>query len=147
VSPQRPPRPARLRRRILLLNNVALAAEAALATDGPADITADRVAIIDWDVHHGNGTQETFYDRDDVLFVSAHNDHGSWHPEYHPQEGSIEEFGEGDGEGTRSTSRFRPARVTGVTRHFSNGLLIRRLLGLTQTSSSSALARMLDRRT
>jgi len=34
-----------------------------------------------------------------VLFVSAHNDHGSWHPEYHPQEGSIEEFGEGDGEG------------------------------------------------
>jgi len=81
------------------LNNVALAAEAALATDGPADITADRVAIIDWDVHHGNGTQETFYDRDDVLFVSAHNDHGSWHPEYHPQEGSIEEFGEGDGEG------------------------------------------------
>jgi len=56
------------------LNNVALAAEAALATDGPADITADRVAIIDWDVHHGNGTQETFYDRDDVLFVSAHND-------------------------------------------------------------------------
>jgi len=58
------------------LNNVALAAEAALATDGPADITADRVAIIDWDVHHGNGTQETFYDRDDVLFVSAHNDHG-----------------------------------------------------------------------
>jgi len=43
-----------------------------------------------------------------VLFVSAHNDHGSWHPEYHPQEGSIEEFGEGDGEGTRSTSRFRP---------------------------------------
>ena len=81
------------------LNNVALAAEAALATDGPADVTADRVAIIDWDVHHGNGTQEAFYDRDDVLFVSAHNDHGSWHPEYHPQEGSIEEFGEGDGEG------------------------------------------------
>lgn len=81
------------------LNNVALAAEAALATDGPADKAADRVAIIDWDVHHGNGTQEAFYDRDDVLFVSAHNDHGSWHPEYHPQEGSITEFGEGDGEG------------------------------------------------
>jgi len=81
------------------LNNVALAAEAALAPDGPADISADRVAIIDWDVHHGNGTQEVFYDRDDVLFVSAHNDHGSWHPEYHSQKGSIDEFGEEDGHG------------------------------------------------
>jgi acetoin utilization deacetylase AcuC-like enzyme len=81
------------------LNNVALAAEAALAADGPADAAAERVAIVDWDVHHGNGTQEAFYGRDDVLFVSAHNDHGSWDPEYHPQDGSIEEVGTGDGTG------------------------------------------------
>ncbi|WP_096390662.1 arginase family protein [Halopenitus persicus] len=81
------------------LNNAALAAEAALADDGPADVAADRVAIVDWDVHHGNGTQEAFVDREDVLFVSAHNDHGSWHPEYHPQEGSLDEVGTGDGEG------------------------------------------------
>ncbi|WP_049996128.1 arginase family protein [Halococcus sediminicola] len=80
------------------LNNAALAAEAALADDG-ADVVADRVAIVDWDVHHGNGTQEAFFDRDDVLFVSAHNDHGSWHPKYHPQEGSIEEVGTENGEG------------------------------------------------
>jgi len=82
-----------------------------------------------------------------VLFVSAHNDHGSWHPEYHPQEGSIEEFGEGDGEGYAQRP-FPPGTGNrGYEAFFSNGLLIRRLLGLTQTSSSSALARMLDRRT
>ena len=74
-------------------NNAALAAEAA------REEAADRVAIVDWDVHHGNGTQEIFYDRDDVLLISLHNDHGAWHPEYHPQEGSLEEVGVGDGEG------------------------------------------------
>ncbi|QLG63421.1 arginase family protein [Halorarum salinum] len=75
------------------LNNVAIAAEEALSRG------ADSVAIVDWDVHHGNGTQEAFYGREDVLFVSAHADHGSWHPEYHPQEGSLGEVGNGAGEG------------------------------------------------
>ena len=49
-----------------LFNNVAIAARAAQA-DG-----ADRVAIVDYDVHHGNGTQEIFWDDDTVLFVSLH---------------------------------------------------------------------------
>jgi acetoin utilization deacetylase AcuC-like enzyme len=75
-------------------NNVAVAAEATLAS---TDV--DSVAIVDWDVHHGNGTQEIFYDRDDVLLLSVHHDHGSWHPEFHPQEGSIAEVGTGPGEG------------------------------------------------
>jgi len=48
-----------------LLNNVAVAA-AGLAELG------DRVAIIDWDVHHGNGTQDIFWDDDRVLYVSTH---------------------------------------------------------------------------
>ena len=48
-----------------LLNNVAVAA-ARLAADG------QRVAIVDWDVHHGNGTQDIFYDEPDVLYVSTH---------------------------------------------------------------------------
>ncbi|XVH31986.1 class II histone deacetylase [Haloferacaceae archaeon DSL9] len=74
-------------------NNVAIAAEEALAAG------SDRVAVIDWDVHHGNGTQEAFYGRKDVLFVSVHHDHGAWHPTYHSQEGSLEETGDGDGEG------------------------------------------------
>ena len=75
------------------LNNVAVAAAHALATG-----RADRVAVVDWDVHHGNGTQEAFYESEDVLVVSLHNDFGSWGP-HHPQSGGVEESGEGDGEG------------------------------------------------
>ena len=48
-----------------LVNNVAVAA-AKLALDG------HRVAIVDWDVHHGNGTQDIFYDDPNVLYVSTH---------------------------------------------------------------------------
>lgn len=75
-------------------NNVAVAAEDALST-----APVDRVAIVDWDVHHGNGTQEVFYDRDDVLFISLHNDHGSWDPDAHPQTGNVDEDGAGEGAG------------------------------------------------
>lgn len=75
-------------------NNAALAAEVALEH---SDI--ERVAILDWDVHHGNGTQEVFYDRDDVLFISVHNDHGSWDPVAHPQSGDLAEHGVEAGEG------------------------------------------------
>ena len=75
-------------------NNVAVAVEHAVAT---TDV--ERIAVVDWDVHHGNGTQECFYDRDDVLFVSLHNDHWSWDPAAHPQSGDLDEHGNGDGEG------------------------------------------------
>lgn len=59
-----------------LFANVAIAVEAALAKH---DI--DRVVILDWDVHHGNGTQSIFYDRDDVLFISLHQE-GCFPPGY-----------------------------------------------------------------
>jgi acetoin utilization deacetylase AcuC-like enzyme len=75
-------------------NNIAIAAEHLRATG-----RADKVAILDWDVHHGNGTQEVFYDRDDVLFISLHNDHWSWDSDAHPQTGDIEEYGTDDGRG------------------------------------------------
>jgi len=75
------------------VNNVAVAAADVLATD-----RAERVAIVDWDVHPANGTQECFYDRDDVLTVSLHNDYGAWGPN-HPQENSLAEVGSGVGEG------------------------------------------------
>ncbi|MFB6155290.1 MAG: class II histone deacetylase [Haloferacaceae archaeon] len=75
-------------------NNVAVAAEYALD-----ETAAERVAVVDWDVHHGNGTQEVFYDRDDVLAVSLHNDHGSWDPDSHPQTGRVDEQGTGRGTG------------------------------------------------
>lgn len=51
------------------LANTAVAIEAALAKHGPR-----RVAVVDWDVHHGNGTQAIFYERGDVLTISLHQD-------------------------------------------------------------------------
>ena len=48
-------------------NNVAIAARFA-----QAELGLERVAILDWDVHHGNGTQDIFWDDDSVLFVSLH---------------------------------------------------------------------------
>lgn len=52
-----------------LLANIAIAIEAALA-----DRLTDRVAVIDWDVHHGNGTEAIFYDRPEVLTISIHQE-------------------------------------------------------------------------
>lgn len=75
-------------------NNAAVAVEQALA-----DADVSRVCVLDWDVHHGNGTQEIFYDREDVLTISVHNDHWSWNPEAHPQTGDTDEHGIGRGEG------------------------------------------------
>ena len=76
-----------------LFNNVALAAELARRRG------VERVAVLDWDVHHGNGTQDVFYARDDVLTVSLHMRHGAWGPS-HPQTGAPDEVGVGAGEGT-----------------------------------------------
>ncbi len=50
-----------------LFNNIAVAAAHACAEQD-----CERVLVVDWDVHHGNGTQEAFYDRSDVLFFSLH---------------------------------------------------------------------------
>jgi acetoin utilization deacetylase AcuC-like enzyme len=50
-----------------IFNNVAIAARAA-----QRDLGVERVAIVDWDVHHGNGTDAIFRDDDSVLFVSLH---------------------------------------------------------------------------
>jgi len=74
------------------VNSVALCASLA------RDRGARRVAIVDWDVHHGNGTQAGFYDRADVLTVSLHMDHGAWGPS-HPETGKADEVGEGAGVG------------------------------------------------
>ncbi len=71
-----------------LFNNVAIAAEYALRTKN-----AKRVAIMDYDVHHGNGTQWSFYDRADVLYVSTHR-----YP-FYPGTGSRQEEGKDAGKG------------------------------------------------
>ncbi len=72
------------------LNNAALAAQH-LLDDG-----AKKVAILDIDYHHGNGTQSIFYKRDDVLFISIHADPRSEYPFYL---GHADETGEGAGLG------------------------------------------------
>jgi acetoin utilization deacetylase AcuC-like enzyme len=71
-----------------LFNNVAIAARRALDSLG-----AKRVLVLDWDVHHGNGTNDIFYDTNEVLYVSIHQS-----PLY-PGTGSLHENGTGAGEG------------------------------------------------
>jgi len=72
-----------------LFNNVALAALHARHHHG-----LGRVLIVDWDVHHGNGTQAAFWTDPDVLFISLHQD--GLYPE---QSGGLDEIGEGAGAG------------------------------------------------
>lgn len=71
------------------LNNAAIAAEQ-LRTHFA------RVAVIDIDVHHGNGTQDIFWQRPDVLFISLHRSPEDYHPFF---SGYANEVGAGDGEG------------------------------------------------
>jgi histone deacetylase 6 len=70
-----------------LYNNVAIAARAAQRAG------ARRVAIVDWDLHHGNGTQNSFYGDPDVLYFSTHQ-----YP-FYPGTGAIEETGDGEARG------------------------------------------------
>lgn len=72
------------------LNNAAIAAQAFL------DQGAGRVAILDVDFHHGNGTQSIFYERDDVLFLSLHGDPEDAFPYFL---GGADETGAGPGKG------------------------------------------------
>jgi len=69
-----------------LFNNVAIAARYALGT-------VERVLIVDFDVHHGNGTERIFYNESDVLYFSTHQ-----YPHY-PGTGYITDIGEGEGKG------------------------------------------------
>ena len=69
---------------------------AAIATQAFIDQGRERVAILDVDYHHGNGTQSIFYDRNDVLFASIHGDPAAEFPFFL---GYADEVGEGPGEG------------------------------------------------
>jgi acetoin utilization deacetylase AcuC-like enzyme len=71
-----------------LFNNVAVAAAHALASG------VERVAILDWDIHHGNGTQDVFIDDPRVLYFSTHAS------PFYPGTGGIEEVGRGEAAGT-----------------------------------------------
>jgi acetoin utilization deacetylase AcuC-like enzyme len=79
-----------------LFNNVAVAAQDVLASG-----LAERVLVFDHDVHHGNGTQDCFYARPDVLYQSFHlGDH-------YPGTGAVDETGAADGEGFTMNAPLR----------------------------------------
>lgn len=80
-----------------LLNNIAIAAEHLLQREG-----AIKLAIIDLDLHHGNGTQDIFWTREDVLYISTHQ-----YPHY-PGSGGIREIGAGRGEGATANFPMPP---------------------------------------
>jgi acetoin utilization deacetylase AcuC-like enzyme len=82
-----------------LFNNVAVAARSLIRL-------GSRVAIVDWDVHHGNGTQDLFSADPDLLYVSIHQ-----HP-FYPLTGGVTEVGTGQGRGTVVNAPV-PARTAG----------------------------------
>ena len=91
-----------------LLNNIALAAEYLLQ-----ERQAERIAIVDIDLHHGNGTQDIFYQRGDVFFCSIHQ-----YPLF-PMTGLAAEIGANQGEGTTINIPYPPhagdlARMTAL---------------------------------
>jgi histone deacetylase 6 len=81
-----------------LFNNVAVAAAAAMSAG------ARRVLIVDWDVHHGNGTQHSFYDEPAILYFSTHQ----W--PFYPGTGAISETGRGLARGFTINVPWGPGR-------------------------------------
>jgi acetoin utilization deacetylase AcuC-like enzyme len=104
-----------------IFGNVAIAAKAAMNHD---DI--DRVAIVDFDVHHGNGTQDLVADNPDILYVSTHQ-----YP-YYPGTGNITETGQGTllnipllgGEGDKAIQIIYSKVIIPALRRFSPDLII-----------------------
>ena len=107
-----------------LFNNVAVAAQRALG------LGAERVLVLDWDVHHGNGTNDIFHRRSDVLFASIHQS-----PLY-PGTGPLHDTGAGEGEGYSLNLPVPPGATGGtflslvqhvvapVAREFRPGLIL-----------------------
>jgi acetoin utilization deacetylase AcuC-like enzyme len=85
-----------------ILNNVAVAAAHARS------LGVERVAIVDWDVHHGNGTEEIFYGDPSVLYVSLHQ------APFYPGTGSAADCGSGEGRGYTVNVPLSPNADTDV---------------------------------
>ena len=86
--------------------NVALAALHARAVHG-----LRRVAVVDWDVHHGNGTEKAFWRDPEVLTISLHQDRY-----YPPETGAVGDVGEGEGRGYNLNVPLPPGSGTGAYR-------------------------------
>lgn len=111
----RPPGHHALRARgmgFCLFNNIAVAAAHARAQLG-----VERVLIFDWDVHHGNGTQDTFYEDPHVLYASMHLRN------HYPGTGSVREIGSGPGVGYTVNLPLPHGLGDGFVRHLFEVLL------------------------
>ncbi|WIA41232.1 hypothetical protein OEZ86_004845 [Tetradesmus obliquus] len=89
-----------------VFNNIAVAAAHALEARG-----LSRIAIVDYDVHHGNGTQEMFWEDDRVLFISIHQDSN-----YPLNSGPLTDTGSGKGSGTTINVPLPPGSGSGAYR-------------------------------
>jgi acetoin utilization deacetylase AcuC-like enzyme len=101
-----------------LFNNTAIAAEYLIRTHD-----LERVAIVDWDVHHGNGTQQIFEERCDVLYVSLHEAP----PYLFPYTGYAREGGVGSGKGFTLNVPMRPGSGDAAYRQAFSEKVIPRL--------------------
>ena len=96
-----------------LFNNVAIAARALQRTG-----VAERVAIYDFDVHHGNGTEAIFYEDPTVLYLSTHQ-----FP-FYPGTGDAEDTGEGAGKGATLNVPLRSGTTDGTLLEANDSLLL-----------------------
>jgi len=87
-----------------IFGNIAIA-----AMHAQADRDLDRIAVVDFDVHHGNGTQKAFWTDPGMLSISLHQDNF-----YPPGEGAIDEVGEGDGRGYNLNVPLPPGSGVGA---------------------------------
>jgi len=87
-----------------LFGNAVIAARHAQAVHG-----VSRIALVDWDVHHGNGTQSAFWRERDVLTISIHQDDC-----FPPGSGALEDTGEGEGEGYNINIPLPPGSGVGA---------------------------------
>ena len=94
-----------------IFNNVAVAAAHALET-------GKKVAIIDWDLHHGNGTQKMFYPSDRVLFCSIHQVNSF------PRTGWVDEIGIGAGKGYTLNAPIREGSTLSDYLYVFNGIFL-----------------------
>jgi acetoin utilization deacetylase AcuC-like enzyme len=96
-----------------LLNNIAIAAEYLIQKEG-----VNRLAIVDLDLHHGNGTQDIFWRRGDVLYISTHQS-----PLY-PGTGGLEETGAGPGAGATVNLPLPPGSGDQAFTEVTSGIII-----------------------
>ena len=95
-----------------LFNNAAIAARYAQVRYG-----LERILVVDWDVHHGNGTQEIFYDDPDVFYFSTHQ-----YP-FYPGTGAVTEVGSGAGQGATLNVPLRSGTAASDHREAFSGAL------------------------